>query len=327
MRVAMFSAKPYDRQFFEEQKSKHEFVYLEPRLNAQTARLAADCNAVCCFVNDQLSAEVLEALHRMGVRLVALRCAGFNQVDTDAAKRLQMTVCRVPEYSPYAVAEHAVGLILTLNRNLHRAYNRIREHDYSLHGLMGFDLHGKTVGVIGAGKIGRAFIRIMNGFGCSVLVSDPVEDPEIAALANYTSVSDLCTKSDIVSLHCPLTPSTHHLINAETIRQMKRGVMIINTSRGGLLDTYAAIQGLKSGQIGHLGLDVYEEEADIFFENLSDQVVQDDVFARLTTFPNVVVTGHQAFFTSEALNQIAAVTVANLTGFEQNDQAAMSLVG
>ena len=327
MHIAMFSSKPYDRLFFDALNRGHEIRYLEPHLNIHTAGLAQGCEVVCCFVNDCLTAPVLTALRDLGVKLVALRCAGYNNVDLAAAKQLGVLVCRVPEYSPHAVAEHAVGLILALNRNIHRAHNRIRENDYSLNGLMGFDLYGKTVGVIGAGKIGRAFIEIMVGFGCRVLVHDLVEDPDVARHAHYVDVESLWTQADIISLHCPLTPKTHHLIDAAAVDAMKKGVMLINTSRGGLVDTPAVIKGLKSGQIGYLGLDVYEEEADLFFEDLSNQVVQDDVFARLTTFPNVIVTGHQAFFTREALEKIAQVTLGNIGAFAAGDLGSMTLVG
>lgn len=326
MRITMFSSKPYDKLFFAPAAAPHEILYLEPHLTEKTVGLAAGSEVVCCFVNDVLSEPVLIALKALGVRLVALRCAGYNNVDLAAAKRLSLPVCRVPEYSPYAVAEHAVGLILALNRNIHRAHNRIRENDYSLNGLMGFDLHGKTVGVIGAGKIGRAFIQIMLGFGCEVLVHDVEVDSTLTSRVRYVSLEELWPACDIVSLHCPLTPATHHLIDTDALARMKAGVMLINTSRGGLVDTPAVIRGLKSGQVGYLGLDVYEEEADLFFEDLSNQVVQDDVFARLTTFPNVIVTGHQAFFTREALAKIAEVTLANINAFAAGASADMTLV-
>lgn len=311
MQVAMFSAKPYDCEAFTPY-DQFAWRFVDARLTSQTVSLAEGCGAVCCFVNDELNAEVLSALKAMGVSCVLLRCAGFNQVDLSAAKALAMPICRVPEYSPYAVAEHAVALILTLNRKLHRAHNRVRENDYSLNGLMGFDLHGKTVGVVGAGKIGRAFLRIMAGFGCVLLVNDAHKSAEVAAFARYVDLPELWAASDIVSLHCPLTPATHHLVDADALAQMKQGVMIINTSRGALVDARAVIAGLKSGQVGYLGLDVYEEEGDLFFEDLSDQVIQDDVFARLTTFSNVVISAHQAFFTREAVSKIAEVTVGNL---------------
>lgn len=326
MRIAMFSSKPYDRLFFSPASAPHEITYLEPHLTENTVDLAAGSDVVCCFVNDVLSDAVLARLKELGVRLVAMRCAGYNNVDVMAAKQLDLPVCRVPEYSPHAVAEHAVGLILALNRNIHRAHNRIRENDYSLNGLMGFDLYGKTVGVIGAGKIGRAFIDIMLGFGCRVFVYDVNVDPELEGRVHYVALDQLWPECDVISLHCPLTPATHHLINADALAKMKRGVMLINTSRGGLVDTPAVIRGLKSGQVGYLGLDVYEEEADLFFEDLSNQVVQDDVFARLTTFPNVIVTGHQAFFTREALSKIAEVTLTNINAFATGDMATMTLV-
>jgi D-lactate dehydrogenase len=327
MRITMFSSKPYDRLFFAPASAPHEIIYLESHLTENTVDLASGSEVVCCFVNDVLNEAVLTRLKELGVRLVAMRCAGYNNVDIVASKQLDLPVCRVPEYSPHAVAEHAVGLILALNRNIHRAHNRIRENDYSLNGLMGFDLYGKTVGVIGAGKIGRAFIDIMLGFGCRVLVHDVTVDPELEGRVDYVALERLWPECDIISLHCPLTPATHHLVNAQTIALMKRGVMLINTSRGGLVDTPAVIRGLKSGQVGYLGLDVYEEEADLFFEDLSNQVVQDDVFARLTTFPNVIVTGHQAFFTREALSKIAQVTLANINAFAAGDVATMTLVG
>jgi D-lactate dehydrogenase len=324
MRVAVFSTKPYDEQFLREANAQpgHELLFLEPRLSVDTATLAAGCDAVCAFVNDDLGAAVLTALAGHGVRLVALRSAGFNHVDLATAGRLGLAVARVPGYSPHAVAEHCVGLILALNRKIHRAFNRVRENNFALTGLLGFDLHGRTVGVIGTGKIGLCFTRIMKGFGCRVLAHDPHPSDEArAAGAEYVPLEALLAGSDIVTLHCPLTPDTHYLINEERIRQMRHGVMLINTSRGALVDTTAVIDGLKSGRIGYLGLDVYEEEADLFFEDLSDSMLHDDVFSRLITFPNVLVTGHQAFFTVEALRSIASTTVANLTAFESGGMA------
>ncbi|MDG4764950.1 2-hydroxyacid dehydrogenase [Solwaraspora sp. WMMD406] len=324
MRVAVFSTKPYDSRFLTAANdgAGHELIYLEPRLSPETAQLATGCDAVCAFVNDDLGATVLEALAQGGVRLVALRSAGFNHVDLATARRLGLTVTRVPGYSPYAVAEHCAGLILALNRKIHRAYNRVREHNFALNGLLGFDLHGRTVGVIGTGKIGVRFIRIMAGFGCRVLAADPYPtDEAVAAGASYVPLPTLLAESDIVTLHCPLTPETHHLIDEERIAQMRDGVMLINTSRGALVDTAAVIRGLKSGKIGYLGLDVYEEEADLFFEDLSDQMLGDDLFSRLVTFPNVLITGHQAFFTEEALRNIASATVASLTAFARAGSA------
>jgi D-lactate dehydrogenase len=251
-----------------------------------------------------------------GTKLIALRSAGYNHVDLNAAKDLGLIIVRVPAYSPYAVAEHAVGLILSLNRKIHRAYNRVREGNFSIDGLLGFDLHGKTVGVIGTGKIGIIFATIMKGFGCKIIAFDPYPNDEAKQVLSYTTLADLFSMSDIISLHCPLTPDTHHIMNTETIRQCKPGVMIINTSRGALVDAQAAIEGLKNQYIGYLGLDVYEEEADLFFEDFSEKVIQDDIFSRLLTFPNVLITGHQAFFTEEAIRNIAETTITNITAFE-----------
>lgn len=326
MKIATFSAKPYDRHFLDAANSnaggKHIFVYHEARLNPDTAMLANGADAVCAFVNDQLDAEVLAILASLGVRLVALRSAGFNHVDLVAAKELGITVARVPAYSPEAVAEHTVALILSLNRKIHRAWTRVREGNFALDGLLGFDLAGRTVGIIGTGKIGIAVARIMRGFRCRLLAADPAPDPEIVAMGGEQVPLDvLFREADIITIHCPLTPETRHLINAETIARMKPGVMLINTSRGAVIDTRAVIDGLKSGAIGYLGLDVYEEEADLFFEDLSDHMIQDDTFARLLTFPNVLITGHQAFFTEEALGAIAATTIANIETFEATGTA------
>jgi len=314
MKICMFSSKAYDQQFFS--MGSLDITYFSPRLNEKTVSLVQGFEAVCCFVNDNLNATVLQKLKEQGVKLIALRCAGFNNVDLNAAKALNLPVCRVPEYSPYAVAEHACALILNLNRNIHRAHNRIRENDYSLDGLLGFDLHGKKVGVIGAGNIGRVFAKIMHGFGCDVCIYDPfIEKSHIDK--NYTQVSfeELLTQSDIVSLHCPLTADTHHMIDKDAINLMKKNVMLINTSRGALVDTLAIIQGLKQKKIGYLGIDVYEEESEIFFEDFSNTFIQDDVFARLQTFPNVIITGHQAFFTKEALIKIAKTTISNIDNY------------
>jgi D-lactate dehydrogenase len=319
VRVAVFSAKPYDVESLGRagQRAGQDLVFLEPRLTLATAPLADGARAVCAFVNDDLGAAVLERLHEGGVRLVALRSAGFNHVDLAAAARLGIVVTRVPGYSPYAVAEHAVGLVLALNRRLHRAYNRVRENNFALTGLLGFDLHGRTVGVVGTGQIGAVFAGIMLGFGCRVLAYDPVPDEQCARRGvEYVDLPRLFAESEVLSLHCPLTPGTHHLLDAAAVEQVRDGVMLINTSRGALVDTAAVIDGLKRGKIGYLGLDVYEEEADLFFEDLSDQVVGDDVFARLLTFPNVLITGHQAFFTAEALADIAETTLASITAFE-----------
>jgi D-lactate dehydrogenase len=324
MRVTVYSTRPYDREFLTRANGagRHELVFLEARLDAATVAAADGAQAVCVFVNDRADAEVLRALHAGGVRLVALRCAGFNHVDLVAAATLGVEVGRVPEYSPYAVAEHTAALVLTLNRKLHRAYSRVREGNLALEGLLGFDLHGRTVGLVGTGRIGACFARIMAGFGCRVLATAPIANPECEALGvRYVELADLLARSDVVSLHCPLTPQTRHLIDADALASMKRGAMLINTSRGAVVDTRAVIAALKSGQLGSLGLDVYEEEADLFFRDLSDEVIHDDVFARLLTFPNVVVTGHQAFFTEDALSAIAETTVANLDSFETKGHA------
>ncbi len=316
MRIAVFSAKSYDVNTLEQangaRAAPHDLVFLNPHLDANTAILAQGADAVCAFVNDELDAPVLEALSEQGVRLILMRCAGFNNVDVTAAARLGLAIGRVPAYSPYAVAEHTVALILALNRRLHRAYSRVREGNFALDGLMGFDLHGKTIGVVGTGRIGMCAIRVLTGFGCKVLAYDPYPSEEAeAAGAQYVPLQDLLPASRVVTLHCPLTPDTHHMIDEAALAAMQPGAMLVNTSRGGLIDTRAVIAALKSGQLGGLAIDVYEEEGDLFFENLSEQVLQDDVFARLLTFPNVVVTGHQAFFTAEALEAIAETTLDN----------------
>lgn len=327
MNVAIFSSKPYDREFLvaanKASGKGHVLHFLEPRLSAETVSLAHGATAVCAFVNDMLDRPVLEALGAGGTRLVALRCAGFNNVDLVAARQLGISIARVPAYSPEAVAEHAVALILSLNRNIHRAYVRVREGNFALDGLLGFDLKGRVTGVVGTGKIGIGVARIMRGFGCEVLGYDPHPDPAFEQLGGrYVALDELLSRSDIVTLHCPLTPGTHHLIDAAAIATMKPGVMIINTGRGALVETRALIRGLKSGRIGHVGLDVYEEESDLFFENLSGQIIQDDVFARLLTFPNVLITGHQGFFTREALGAIAATTIENISRFEETGTPA-----
>ena len=317
MRVIVFSAKPHDRQFLEAAngRDRHEFVYVESRLEPCTAALAQGADAVCCFVNDRVDAHVAERLAGQGVRLIALRCAGFNNVDLAATARFGLTVARVPAYSPEAVAEHAFALILALNRKIHRAYNRVREGNFALTGLLGFDLHGKTIGIVGVGQIGAAAARIAHGFGMTVLGMDPAAAPVAGVAIRYVSREKLLAESDIISLHCPLTDGTRHLIDHHAIARMKRGAMLINTSRGAVVDTRAVISGLKSGHLGALGIDVYEEEAALFFEDRSDQAVQDDLFARLLTFPNVIVTGHQGFFTREAMMAIAETTVANIDQF------------
>jgi D-lactate dehydrogenase len=319
MKVAFFSAKGYDRASFEAANTHvgHELVFLEPHLNSQTAALAAGCGGVCAFVNDHLDAATLDALAQIGVRLIALRSAGFNNVDLERAAQLGLVVARVPAYSPYAVAEHAVALVLALDRKLMRAYARVRDGNFALDGLSGFDVHGRTVGIIGTGRIGAIFARIMHGFGCRLLAFDRQQNTECLALgAEYVELPRLFAEADIISLHAPLTPETRHLIDKPAIQKMRRGVMIINTGRGALVDTQAVINGLKSGHIGFLGLDVYEEEEELFFEDRSGQIIQDDVFTRLLSFPNVIVTAHQAFFTEEALHNIAETTLSNVTAFE-----------
>jgi len=328
MRVAFFSAQAYDRQFFDaaNREAGHELAYFETRLSEVTAPLAAGFPAVCAFVNDSLKAPVLEALAAGGTRLIALRSAGFNHVDLDAARRLGFTVARVPAYSPHAVAEHAVALMLTLNRKLHRAYHRIREGNFSLDGLLGFDVHGKTVGVVGTGQIGSIVARILHGFGCRLVGYDLKPSDECRALGlAYVALEEVWSLSDIVTLHAPLTPATRHMIDAAALSRMKRGVMVVNTGRGALLDTRAVIDALKSGHVGALGLDVYEEEEQLFFRDLSDQVILDDVFARLLTFPNVVITGHQGFFTQEALHAIASTTLENIGAFERGERSGTEL--
>jgi D-lactate dehydrogenase len=319
MRIAVFSSKPYDRSSLESanQSHAHELTYFESRLSPDTVTLADGFEGVCAFVNDQLDADVVRMLAEGGTQLILLRSAGFNHVDLAAAAEHGITVARVPAYSPYAVAEHAAGLVLTLNRKFHRAHNRVREGNFALEGLIGFDLNGKTVGTIGTGKIGAVFCRIMKGFGCRLLAFDPYPNDDVVQMgASYVGLDELFAESDIIALHLPLTPDTHHMINADAVAKMKQGVTLINTSRGGLVDTLAVIEGLKSKKIGAMGLDVYEEEADLFFEDLSGTVIQDDVFARLLTFPNVLITGHQGFFTLEALEAIAETTLTNATAFE-----------
>jgi len=321
MKVAVFSTHPFDRRFFDQANAAaghaHDFLYLEPQLDVRSAPLAAGHEAVCVFVNDRLDRSTLEILAEGGLRLLALRSAGFNHVDLRAAADLGLAVSRVPAYSPDAIAEHTVAMILTLNRKIHKAYARVREGNFALDGLLGFDLRGRTVGIVGTGTIGLNVARIMRGFDCTVIAHDPF--PDVAALRSiggtYVSWSELLERSDIISLHCPLTPETHHLVGADAIGRMKPGAMLINTSRGAVVDTHALIVGLKHGRLGYVGLDVYEEEEGLFFADLSDKPIQDDQFARLLTFPNVLITGHQAFFTSDALTAIADTTIANITTF------------
>lgn len=314
--VAVYDTKPYDRLHL---KSDGEICwdFHDFRLNAATSVAARGATCICVFVNDTVNEECIKILADTGVKLIALRCAGFNNVDLKAARANGISVVRVPAYSPHAVAEHAVGLLLTLNRKIHRAYNRVREHNFSLNGLVGFDVHGKTIGIIGTGKIGRIAAEIFRGFGTRVLAYDPYPSLDWAKKAEieYVSISDLLVASDIVSLHAPLTPDTFHLLNEQTLNQLKAGAFVINTSRGKLVDTTALINSLKSGRLGGVALDVYEEEEGVFFEDLSERVLQDDELSRLLTFPNVLVTAHQAFLTQEALTEIARVTQDNILAF------------
>jgi D-lactate dehydrogenase len=320
MKTAVFSARRYDKSLLAQANADagHALRFLEDRLTPATAILAKDCAAVCVFVNDNVDAEVLEILARQGTHLVATRSTGYNHIDAQAAARLGIAVVRVTDYSPHSVAEFAVGLLLAVNRKIARASVRTRDGNFDLDGLMGFDLHGKTVGVIGTGKIGTIFARIMAGFGCTVVGHDRYPAPAFEALGGrYVGIDELLDCSDVVSLHCPLTEETHHIVNAASLARAKRGSILVNTSRGGLVDTEAAIQALKSGQLGGLAIDVYEQEASLFFQDLSSTIITDDVIQRLVSFPNVIVTGHQAFFTLEAIGQIMRTTIESITAFEQ----------
>lgn len=319
MKIAFFSTKSFDRIYFDKYNTTHELHYFEVSLKESTTNLTIGFECVCPFVNDNLSRKVIEKLVENGVRLIALRSAGFNNVDLEATKEYGMKVVRVPAYSPEAVAEHAVALILALNRKTHKAYNRIREGNFSLERLIGFDLYQKKVGVIGTGKIGRAFCKIMLGFGCQVFAHDLYPSDQLKQLGvQYLPLNELLPISDVVALHCPLTPETHHIINEQTLSKMKKGAMLINTSRGALVNSVDAIDALKTGQLGYMGIDVYEQEEQLFFKDLSDEIIQDDVIARLLSFPNVLVTSHQGFLTDEALSEIAEVTLKNISQFEQN---------
>ena len=319
----VYDTKPYDREYLAPAAGAERIAwrFQEFRLSAETASAAQGAQAVCLFVNDQADRACLEVLAALGVKLIALRCAGYNNVDLAAAKALGLAVVRVRAYSPHAVAEHTVGLLLTLNRKIHRAYNRVREHNFSLSGLVGFDLHGKTVGIVGTGKIGRIAAQIFRGFEASVIAHDPFPSPDwaVAHGIRYMNLDALLAASDIVSLHLPLVPETHHLLNAQTLSRTKPGVFIVNTSRGKLIDTTALIAALKAGSVGGVALDVYEEEAGVFFEDRSGQVLQDDELSRLLTFPNVLITAHQAFLTHEALGEIARVTTGNLLNLETGE--------
>lgn len=316
-KIAFFDTKPYDRTFFDIYGKNYEIKYFENKLNADTATLAAGFDGVVAFVNDDLSGETINKLYEGGVRVLALRSAGFNNVDFRAAFE-KITVVRVPAYSPHAVAEHAMALLLTLNRKIHKAYNRTREFDFRLSGLTGFDLYGKTIGIIGTGKIGRIFADICKGFSMKILASDPY--PAKDSGLEYVSVDRILAESDIISLHCPLTEDTYHLIDSAAVFAMKSGVYIINTSRGQLIDSAALLSALKSGKIGGAALDVYEEEAEFFFEDFSQSIVKDDVLSLLVSMPNVIVTSHQAFLTREALDSIASTTIKNLDEFFSGDK-------
>jgi D-lactate dehydrogenase len=318
IKLAVFSSKNWVTTSFDtvNKQFNFEIAYFEARFDHKTALLAAGADAICVFVNDKVDAPALEILKEQGVKLVALRCAGFNNVDIEKAKALGIGVVRVPAYSPYAVAEHTLGLILALNRKLHKAYSRVRDGNFALDGLLGFDIHNKTIGVVGTGKIGQIFCKLMHGFGTRILAFDKFPNQEMQDMGvEYVDLQTLYQQSDIISLHCPLTYETYHMINDYAIASMKPGVMIVNTSRGPLIDTNAVIEGLKKGKVGYLALDVYEEEEALFFEDLSEKVIHDDQFVRLETFPNVLITAHQAFFTKEAIQNISDTTFKNISDY------------
>ncbi len=315
MRVAFFSTKSYDKESFKHYlpDHTHELTFFEPNLDSKTIALAAGFDTICSFVNDLLDEKILTKLSELGVKNIVLRCAGYNQVDLKKASELGLKICRVPAYSPEAVAEHALALLMTLSRKTHKAYNRVRDNNFSIDGLTGFNIHGKTAGIIGTGAIGKAFCKIMLGIGCKVLAYDIYENEELKSLGvTYLPLEELFAQSEIISLHCPLTPETFHLINPKSLSKMKDEVVLINTSRGALIDTKAVIKALKKRKVGNLGIDVYEQEEDLFFQNLSEEILLDEQIARLMTFPNVLITGHQAFLTNEALAQIAKITLQNL---------------
>jgi D-lactate dehydrogenase len=320
MKIAVFSTKSYDQEYFEKYNdtNNYSFSFFETALNKDTANLSIGFQVVCVFVNDNVDKDTIEILSKNGVELIALRCAGFNNVDIKAAKKKDIKVVRVPAYSPEAVAEHAVALILTLNRKTHKAYNRVREGNFSLQGLMGFNLHGKTVGVIGTGTIGATFCRVMKGFGCTLIAFDINESVELKELGvDFLPLNDVFKQADILSLHCPLNEHTKHMVNKESIALMKEGVMIINTSRGALINTVDVIDGLSKKKIGYLGIDVYEQEENLFYQDLSESIIQDDVLLRLNSFPNVLITSHQAYFTKEAMDEITTTTLENINAFEK----------
>lgn len=322
MKTAFFSTTPTDKRVFQQHQTNAnvDLTFFDVHLTDKTVPLAKGFQAVCVFVNDHLDKHVIETLSEFGIKLIALRCAGFNNIDRETAQKLNMTILRVPAYSPMAIAEHALALMMTLNRKTHKAYNRIRDHNFTLEGLLGFDMHQKTAGIVGTGKIGQQLIPILKGLGMNILAYDPYPNDQTESLgAQYVDFDTLIKRSDIISLHLPLLPNTYHLINADTIQQMKENVMLINTSRGGLMDTKAMIKGLKSKKIGYLGIDVYELEDNLFFEDHTNDIIEDDDFERLITFPNVLITAHQAFFTQQALDNIAETTLQNLIEFSKGE--------
>lgn len=330
MRIAFFSTQPYDRHFFDRENPDGKFTlsYYEAHLEPNVVQAVENVDAVCVFVNDNINREVIEVLASKKVKIIALRCAGFNNVDLEAAKEFGLHVCRVPAYSPEAVAEHTFAMLLTLNRKTHKAYNRVREQNFSLNGLLGFNLSGRTIGIVGTGKIGKAFAKIALGFGCKLLAYDMYQDSSLIEQGvSYVSMEELYAQSDIISLHCPLTPDNKHMINESTISLMKDGVTLVNTSRGALIDTNAVIEGLKNRKLNGLAIDVYEQEEKLFFKDLSDTIIEDDTLQRLMSFPNVLITAHQAFFTEEALTQIARITLQNveelLSGVETSNDHAL----
>ena len=330
MKIAVFSTKSYDKIYLEKhkEKSNHIFTYFETALNADTTNLTIGFEAVCVFVNDKVDKETLENLSKNGIKLIALRCAGFNNVDVKAAQEKNIKVVRVPAYSPEAVAEHAVAMILTLNRKTHKVYNRVRESNFSLENLTGFNLYGKTIGVIGTGQIGIAFCKIMIGFGCKIIAYDIKKSEELISKGvDYQSLDEVLKNSDVISLHCPLAEETHHLFDKSAFSKMKDGAMLINTSRGALINTKDAIEALKKGKIGYLGIDVYEQEEHLFFKDLSESIIQDDLIQRLISFPNVLITPHQGFFTEEALTQIAITTIKNISDFEEGKELVNEVKG
>lgn len=326
MKLSFFSSQPYDKEFFTQHNKQYGFdlEFFEVALDNHTVGLVQNAAAVCVFVNDKVTADVIKELAFRGVKIIALRSAGFNNVDLQTAKDLGIRVCRVPAYSPEAVAEHTVAMMLTLNRKTHKAYNRVREQNFSLQGLMGFDIHNKTIGIIGTGRIGQALCRIMKGFGCRILAFDLIANRDMESLGvEYVPLITLLQQSDIISLHTPLNDQTRHLVNKDTLAFTKRGLMIINTSRGGLINTKDVIDALKTGHIGYLGIDVYEQEEALFFRDRSGDIIVDDIIQRLMSFPNVLVTAHQAFFTKEAMDQIAETTLYNIKAITEGKTAEL----